>query len=345
MYVRRSTQRKANASVPQIDTGGSWKLTLPCTRAEAEAINGDTPEFATMDSTPVIITREPNEQQPHLWQLDAYFEGRPDDASVAFIQSLIPSARGARPILEKLPDEDWVTVSQAGLEPVHAGRFYVHTSTSSAPPPEGAKRFIIDASLAFGTGGHATTTGCLTMLDALKARGQRFEHIVDIGTGTGLLAFAANHLWPRAYVTASDIDPISVDVAADNAGVNDVALGQQPGRVALCAASGTDHEMIQRRAPYDLITANILAGPLIELAPAFAAIARDGGTLILAGLLSTQVSAVAKAYRAQGFRLAERTGDGDWPCLRLVKRTSIGWKRPLRTSGRTSQAEGDFGTW
>jgi ribosomal protein L11 methyltransferase len=345
MYVRASTRRKANASVSQTDTGGSWKLTLPCTRAEAEAINGDIPEFATMDATPVIITREPDEHKPHLWQLDAYFEGRPDNASIAFIQSLLPSAKRARPILEKLPDEDWVTVSQAGLEPVHAGRFYVQTSTSTAPAPAEAKRFIIDASLAFGTGGHATTTGCLTMLDALKARGQRFDHIVDIGTGTGLLAFAASHLWPRAYVTASDIDPVSVDVAADNARVNGVMLGQHPGYVALCAASGTDHEMIQRRAPYDLIIANILAGPLIELAPAFAAIARGGSTLILAGLLSTQIDAVAKAYRGYGFRLAERTGDGDWPCLRFVKRANVGWKRPVRTTGRTSQAEGDFGTW
>ena len=345
MYVRASTRRKVSTALDTTESGGSWKLTLPCTRAEAEAINGDIPEFAIIDSTPVIITREPDEHKPHLWQLDAYFEGRPDDASIAFIQSLLPSAKQARPILEKLPDEDWVTVSQAGLEPVLAGRFYIQTSTSTAPPPEGAKRFIIDASLAFGTGGHATTTGCLAMLDALKTRGQRFDHIVDIGTGTGLLAFAARHLWPRAYVTASDIDPISIDVAADNANVNGVTLGQQPGRVALCAASGTDNEMIQRRAPYDLITANILAGPLIELAPAFAAIARDGGTLVLAGLLNTQVSTVAKAYRAQGFRLAERTGDGDWPCLRFVKRTSVGWKRQLRTSGRTSQPEGDFGTW
>ena len=346
MYVRPSRLREASAAPLSIDESeGNWKLTLPCTRAEAEAINGDITELAMMTSTPVIITREPDEQQPHLWQLDAYFEGRPDAQSVALIQSLIPSAKRARPIIEKLPDEDWVTVSQGGLEPVHAGRFFVQTSTSTAPPPEETKRFIIDASLAFGTGGHATTTGCLAMLDAMKRRGQRFDHIVDIGTGTGLLAFAAGHLWPRAYVTASDIDPVSVDVAADNARVNGVALGQQPGRVALCAASGTDHEMIARRAPYDLIIANILAGPLIELAPAFAAITRDGGTLILAGLLSTQVSAVAKAYRSVGFRLAERSGEGDWPCLRLVKRAIVGWKRPLRTNGRTSQPPGDFGTW
>jgi ribosomal protein L11 methyltransferase len=345
MYGKYIRRRKKAADPPAVDNSGSWKLTLPCTRSEAEAINDDILELATMPSTPAIITREPDERKPDRWQLDAYFEGRPDDASIALIQSLIPSAKRAQPILEKLPDEDWVTISQAGLEPVHTGRFYVHSSTNTMRAPKDTKSFVIDASLAFGTGGHATTTGCLLMLDALKRRGQRFGHVVDIGTGTGLLAFAANHLWPHAYVTASDIDPVSVDVAVNNARVNGVTLGQQPGRVALCAASGTDHEMIQRRAPYDLIIANILAGPLIELAPAFAAIVQDRGTVILAGLLNTQVDAVTKAYRAYGFRLAEHSGEGDWPCLRFVKRMSFGWKRPLRTSGRTSQAPGDFGTW
>jgi ribosomal protein L11 methyltransferase len=345
MFVRASERKKRAAASATSDIGGSWKLTLPCTRAEAEALHDENVALAMMEPPPVLITREPDERDPTTWQLDAYFEGRPDKANIALIQSLIPSAARARAVLEKLPDEDWVTISQAGLEPVCAGRFYVHTSTSEALPPPGSKAFVIDASLAFGTGGHATTTGCLRVLDAEKRHGRRFDHIVDIGTGTGLLAFAANHLWPRAYVTASDIDPISVDVAADNAQVNGVALGQQPGRVALCAASGTDHEMIQRRAPYDLIIANILAGPLIELAPAFAAIARDGATLILAGLLGKQIDAVAEAYRANGFRLAQSSDEGDWPCLRLIKRNSFAWKRPLRASGRTSQAEGDFGTW
>lgn len=342
---RRIEAEHRNHVTDDKSKGSSWKLTLPCTRAEAEQLHDENEALASMDPPPVLMTREHDEARADQWELNAYFDGRPDARSVALIQSLIPSAKGVHPVLERLPDADWVTISQAGLDPVHAGRFYVHTSTSTAVPPADTIRFIVDASLAFGTGGHATTAGCLTMLDALKRRGLRFDHIADIGTGTGLLAFAANHLWPRAYVTASDIDPVSIDVAADNAAVNDVALGQQAGRVALCAASGTDHEMIARRAPYDLIIANILAGPLIELAPAIARIMREGGTLILGGLLSTQIEAVASAYRAQGLRLAETRGAGDWPCLRLVKRAVIGWRRPNRASGLTSQAPGDFGTW
>ncbi len=323
----------------------SWKLTLPCTRAEAEMLNGDVDALAMLDPAPTLITREPDESQPQFWEISAYFEGRPDADIVALIQSLIPSAATSTPLIEQLPDEDWVTISQQGLAPVQAGRFYVHTSTNGGTPSAGAQSFLIEASQAFGTGGHETTAGCLEMLDAIKRQGTRFDHIADIGTGTGLLAFAAMHLWPRAYCTASDIDPVSVDVSRDNADANGVNLGQGQGKLALCAASGTDHEMIQRRAPYDLVIANILAGPLIELAPALAGILAEGGTLILAGLLDWQIGAVSAAYRTCGLRLAGRSQRGDWPCLRLIKRPCYGWRRPVRTSGRTSQPPGDFGTW
>jgi ribosomal protein L11 methyltransferase len=322
----------------------SWKLTLPCTRAEAEMLNGDIALLALMDPPPVLMTQEANANDAEAWEVTAYFDGRPDAASIKLIQSLIPSAAGAKPALTRLPDEDWVTLSQAGIEPVRAGRFYVHTPHSREKPPPGLKAFVIGAGLAFGTGTHETTSGCLAMLDGLKRRGARFDHIADIGTGTGLLAFAALHLWPRAYVTASDIDPVSVGVAADNAGVNAVALGQGQGRLALCVASGADHEMIQRRAPYNLIIANILAGPLIELAPGLSELINDGGSLILAGLLDRQAAAVAAAFRAQGMRLCNHSVRGDWPCLHLRKRSRSGWRRPVRAARRTSQPLGDFGT-
>lgn len=323
----------------------SWKLILPCTRAEAEALESDIAPLALMDAPPVLMMHEPDERQPEKWEAHVYFEGKPGRADIALLQSLIPSSARAKPVLERLPDEDWVTISQQGLDPVIAGRFYVHTSTNKGKVPAGAKTFQIEASRAFGTGGHETTAGCLAMLDALKTRGARFDHIADIGTGTGLLAFAARHLWPRAYLTASDIDPVSIDVTVDNAAANAVPLGQEQGLVALCVASGTDHEMIQRRAPYDLVIANILAGPLIELAPALTAILAEGGTLILAGLLNTQVGAVSQAYRACGMRVASQRDNGDWPCLRLVKRRPYAWQRPVRATGRTSQPPGDFGTW
>ncbi len=323
----------------------NWKLTLPCSRIEAETLHEDYEWMASLDPIPSIVADELEAFNDAKWQLQAYFPSKPSRDVITAIQLRIPSAAAAKPTLEKLPDEDWLVMSQQGLRPVMAGRFYIHTAANAGKIPSGTVPFQIEASQAFGTGGHETTTGCLLMLDRMKHGGARFEHIADIGTGTGLLAFAALHLWPKSYVTASDIDPVSIEVTATNAVLNGISHGQSQGRVALCVATGTDHEMIQRRAPYDLVIANILAGPLVELAPSFAAIMQEGGTLILAGLLNTQVQSVAKAYRAQGFRLAGRTDNGDWPCLRLVLRRRYSWQRQIRASKRTSQPPGDFGTW
>ena len=322
-----------------------WKVRFPCTRAEAESIHDDDAWMASLDPMPTIVADEIEAFNDDKWQLDAYFSVKPDTAIIAAIQTRLPSAAKVKPIVEKLPDADWVVMSQQGLKPVHAGRFYVHTQSNKGTMPEGAIPFLIEASRAFGTGGHETTSGCLAMLDNMKRAGKRFDMIADIGTGTGLLAFAAHNLWPKAYLTASDIDPVSVEVTADNACVNNIACGVSQGQLALCVASGTAHALIASRAPYDLVTANILAGPLIELAPSLTQIVRDGGSLILAGLLNTQAAAVLRAYRQQGFRLQQRVDHGDWPCLWLVKRQAYGWKRPLRATGRSSQPPGDFGTW
>lgn len=323
----------------------SWLVTLPCTRREAEALYEDDEWLAMLEPMPSIVAEETEAFNDAKWRIKAYFPAPPGETVLASIHLRLPSAANAKAVVEKLPDEDWLVLSQQGLQPVSAGRFYVHTSTNKGKVPAGAVAFLIEASRAFGTGGHETTSGCLAMLDRMKRQGKRFDLIADIGTGTGLLAFASRHLWRRAYLTASDIDPISVEVTASNAEVNFVPLGAGQGEIDLCVASGTDHPIIRQRAPYDLVTANILAGPLTELASSFADIVQEGGSLILAGLLDTQASAVRRAYRKQGFRLQHRENNGDWPCLWLVKRRNHGWQRPLRASGHTSQPPGDFGTW
>src|SRR5438270_7873119 len=176
-------------------------------------------------------------------------------------------------------------MSQAGLQPIRAGRFTVHTPTY--PPDPERINFEIDAGLAFGTGQHATTSGCLGALDMLAGGGRRFANIADIGTGTGLLAFAALSLWPEAKCIASDIDPVAIEVARDNATINAVRLGHKVGELLLATADGMDSALLSARAPFDLIIANILAGPLIDLAPAFADTLLPGGTVVLAGLLGT----------------------------------------------------------
>ena len=299
---------------------GSWKITLPCTKDEAEQLAGDVPEIALLDPPPTLMTSEPDPDRPDEWQLDAYVESKPDKALIATIAALVPSAKGVKPAITHIPEDDWVTLSQSGLDPIQAGRFFVHTPYNANHVPGGMTGFVIDAGRAFGTGHHETTTGCLMMLDKLRRSGLRFDDIADIGTGTGLLAFAARSLWPAAKVIASDIDPVSIDVTRENAAANQVREGRGRGQVELVVAAGLAHRRLKLRLPYDLLIANILAGPLIELAPIFGNAMLPGGSLILAGLLDSQAEAVAQAYRRQGMYLADSIARGHWPTLRMVKR-------------------------
>ncbi len=298
----------------------SWKLTLPCTRDEAELLGSSLDLLADLPEPPVLMSREPDPARPDSWLLEAYFETEPDDALIAAVRALVPSAAGHAAIVERLAPADWLTLSQQGLAPVRAGRFFVCTPAHAHAIPSETIAFIIEASLAFGTGHHETTAGCLEMLDRLKQQGARFSEIADIGTGTGLLAFAAQRLWPRARVIASDIDPVAIEITAENATINGIATGRGRNAVELIVAAGLAHPRLRGRAPYDLLIANILAGPLIEMAPVLADAVEPGGSLILAGLLDIQAEAVANAYRRHGMRLADRIDNGDWPALRLVRR-------------------------
>lgn len=287
----------------------SWKLTLNCTRAEAEQFADDVPELADLDPAPVIVATEPDPAKSDEWQIDAYFEGEPSADALRRVAALVPSAGVTEQRAHPLPAEDWVTMSQSGFEPLEAGRFYVRTPDHPARP--GEVDFVIPAGLAFGTGQHATTAGCLSMLDSIELNGGVFHNMLDLGTGTGLLAFAAMQLWPDAQATASDIDPISIAVVRENAELNGV------GEIMLVVADGLSHPDLASRAPYDLVIANILAQPLIDMAPQIAASVAPGGTLVLAGLLDTQAEAVASAYRRQGMQLAE-SSLGEWPVLRMI---------------------------
>ncbi|HVF37703.1 MAG TPA: 50S ribosomal protein L11 methyltransferase [Sphingomicrobium sp.] len=292
----------------------SWRVTLHCTRAEAEALPESADLFPLGDQAPVIVADEPDPHAPDDWRIHAYFAEQPTTQELVLLKRL---AAGAQPEVEHLEDTtDWVTMSQSGLGPIRAGRFFVHTPMHYADRPADAISFEIDAGLAFGTGQHDTTAGCLAALDKLEVAGKRFANIADIGTGTGLLAFAALSLWPEAKAIATDIDEIAVRVSEENAAINGVRLGHGPGELLLAVADGMDHPLIQARAPFDLLIANILAGPLIELAPAFAKSIAPGATVILAGLLDTQADAVIAAYVAEGIRVILR-GPGEWCVLVL----------------------------
>ncbi|WP_137899437.1 50S ribosomal protein L11 methyltransferase [Sphingomonas sp. 2SG] len=285
----------------------SWKVSLPCTRAEAEAI--DSASDLAIDA--VLMTTEEVEDDVERWRLDAYLEHEPDAAMLATLHALVPSASGHDPVVERLSDQDWVAMSQAGLEPIREGRFVVHTSAHPVTPPAGGRAFLIEAGQAFGTGHHGTTSGCLAMLDALASGRRDFAKVIDVGTGTGLLAFAAVDLWPGATVVATDIDPVAIDVTRENAERNDVE------GVALFVADGARHPDIDAVAPYDLVIANILAGPLVSMAPELAAIAAPDAVIVLAGLLETQRETVVAAYAACGCTLEAIDRRGDWTVLRL----------------------------
>lgn len=288
-----------------------WKLTLPCTRAEADALEAEIPGVTDLDPAPVLVVSEPDDSKPEQWQLDAYFEGKPSRDLLRRIADLVPSAREKDPQAKPLPQEDWISLSQAGCPPTEAGRFYVRTP--DYPAREDRIDFVIPAGLAFGTGQHATTAGCLIALDDIKRRGGVFRNILDVGTGTGLLAFAAAKLWPAARVAASDIDPISIDVVRENAALNRVR------GLHLVVADGMDHRELIAAAPYDLVIANILAQPLIDMAPQIAASVASRGTLVLSGLLDTQAAAVTRAYTSVGMRL-EKHYPGEWAVLVLRQR-------------------------
>ena len=289
----------------------SFRVTVACNRAQGEAVP-DADHFSNSANPPVLVADEPDPARPDEWLIHAYFEHPPTVEELRVLRTI----GSGQPRIEELGEADWVTMSQAGLQPIRAGRFYVHTPMYRNAPP-GAIPFEIDASLAFGTGQHATTAGCLEALDRLERSGNRFANIADIGTGTGLLAFAALTLWPEAKCIATDIDAVAVDVARDNAAINRVKVGHGAGELLLGVADGMDSPLLAAGAPFDLIIANILAGPLIELAPDFAKALAPNGTVVLAGLLDTQAAAVAEAFEKLGLTVRDR-GAGEWPVLVLT---------------------------
>lgn len=246
------------------------------------------------------------------WRLEAYFEGAPD---LDTVNALTAEHGGLnKPVVEELPDVDWVAHSLEGLGVVRCGRFVLYGvhDADKLPGKNDDIPIRIDANQAFGTGHHPTTAGCLTLLD--RFAGFAPKNILDLGCGSAILAIAAAKLWGRS-VLAGDIDERSIEIAAENAALNDVA-----DRVTTIVAEGFDHDSIASVAPFDFVFANILAGPLAELAPAMAAHVQKNGRVMLAGLMDEQADSVITAYEEAGFRLINRLDQPTWPILLLVRR-------------------------
>lgn len=209
-----------------------------------------------------------------------------------------------------LPEEDWVKLSQSGLPPVIAGRFALHGSHDAAP--EGKLAILIEAGPAFGTGHHGTTRGCLLAFDALLDEGFAPASVLDVGTGTGALAIAARLALPDADILATDIDPDAVEESIRNADKNGAA------DIDFFTADGFEHIKLVER-DFDLVFANILAGPLIELAPRIGQAMHDGSVAILSGLLESQADEVSAAYLALGLHIERKDPLEGWSTLVVRK--------------------------
>ncbi len=271
--------------------------------ALAEALERLTPE-------PTGVGAFEMEDGSGLWEIGAYFEEAPDAVAL----DLLAAAHGARPFtVSELPEIDWVAKVRRELSPVEAGRFFVYGSHDADRVPEGCEPLLIEASMAFGTGHHGTTLGCLRALDRLAADGFEGKSVLDLGCGTAVLAMAAARIWP-AVILASDIDAVAVEVAEVNLAANALT-----GRVTCVEAEGLDHPVLRDAAPFDLIFANILKGPLLALAPGITEALAPGGRVILSGLLNEQAAEVIAVYSELGNSLEHHEEIGDWSTLTMSK--------------------------
>ena len=280
--------------------------TLPG-KSQAEALGEALEE---LDPAPTGVGVFEVEDGKGIWEVGGYFLDAPDDIDLA----LLSAAFGAGPfVVSEVPDQDWVAKVRRELPPVEAGRFFVYGSHDAALLPEGRVGLLIDAAMAFGTGHHGTTLGCLRAYDRLLNDARRFDNVLDLGCGTAVLAMSAARMG-AASVLASDIDPVAVEVALAN-----VKANRLEGRVGCVESIGFDSPVVQAGAPFDLIFANILKGPLIELAPDIAAHLASGGLAILSGLLIEQAEEIVEVYQAQGFDLQSREDLGEWSALTLCR--------------------------
>lgn len=263
-----------------------------------------------LDPVPIGVGVFEVEDGSGTFEVGTYFTEPPDEIGLA----LLAAAHGARPFaVSEVPETDWVAAVKRELSPIRAGQFFLYGSHDADNVPGDVVPLLIEAAMAFGTGHHGTTQGCLQALDALANDGFQGRNVVDVGCGTAVLAMAAAKIWPGT-VLASDIDEVAVEVAEANALANDLA-----GRIEAITCPGFDHPRLHESAPFDLIFANILKGPLVDLAPDMGTHAAPGGYAILSGILNEQADDVVAAYAAQDFDVHERRIVGDWTTLCLRK--------------------------
>jgi len=278
-----------------------------------DAANGLGEAMEALDPAPTGVGVMEIEDGSGRWELGGYFLERPDEAGLA----LLAAIHGARPFaVSRVEDRDWVAQVQRELTPVEAGRFILYGRHDADRIALNRLGLRIEAAMAFGTGHHGTTRGCLLLLERLARRGEKPRRVADIGCGTGVLAMAAARVW-RVPCVATDIDPVARWTAAENARANHLRPWVRTGQ-----AVGFRSDLIRARAPYDLIFANILAAPLKRLAPAMVRHLAPGGAVILSGLLHSQAAGVEAVYAGHGLQRTDRIALGEWVSLLLRRPAS-----------------------
>ena len=295
-----------------------WRATFMAPPASAELLS-DQLDLMTDMAGIELPSFSWSETDHSDWLMEIWFQGPPPgDFLPAWLAA---SGMAGHPFtLDVVEDKDWVSESQKLLQPVRAGRYFIHGAHDRDQARSGYINLQIDAGQAFGTGKHETTSGCLMMLDRL-ARMIKPERVLDLGTGSGVLGLASALTW-HTRVLGSDIDPVAIEVAAPNGPLNGVRVRKvgDPGwGFAAIVADGLENSAFRREGPFDLITANILAAPLVAMAPAITDVLAPGGHLVLAGLLDEQEAMVRTAYRDRGLVFVTRERRGTWPTLLMRK--------------------------
>jgi len=291
-----------------------WKLTLPglpFPLADALSDVAGSEDVGDVLAAAIDI----DDEAKALWRLEAYCADEPAASALLELLNAEAAAHGAHleeTAIAEVENIDWVSKSQADLAPIRAGRFFVHGSHDRHRRPLNGIAIEVDAGQAFGSGHHGTTQGCLLAFDRLLKQG-RPRRVLDLGCGSGLLAIAAARA-ARCPVIASDIDPVAIRVARYNIGLN--AAGPL---VRAVTAPGTRHRMIREAAPYDVVFANILARPLVMLAPRIREVLAPGGRAIVSGLTPDQEARVISAYLRQGVVLERRLRHMGWSTLVLAR--------------------------
>ncbi len=283
-----------------------WAASFPITQDQARPLLDQLEE--TLNPAPLSLSSYETETA-NCWMVEALFDEliEPEIFTPILTSDLLNGLT-----IKPLPQENWVEKSLENLKPIRVGQFYIYGHHNEPPPHSGTKAIRINAGQAFGTGHHATTIGCLHAIETIL-KNESPCNVLDLGCGTGILAFAVANL-SSAHIVASDNDPIAIQVAQEVA--KDNALAQ---RIEFVTAQGFRHRTIETRHPYDLILANILARPLVALAVNMKHQLAPGGTVVLSGLLATQEQLVLNAYLAQGFRLKFRVPLEEWMTLVLKR--------------------------